>query len=116
MKGLITAIFLFMQALAQAIGAAVTPALQDPYLIWVFAGPCIAGFVLTPTFYFLFRHLDHEDESKMGLYDLPKEEEDHGVDAEVAGRTVLEKKALGEKDGHLSPIVSEEGSGEKHEG
>ena len=70
-------------------------------------------------FYFLFRHLDHVDESKMGLYDLPGEEHG-GLDAEAhkgnAGLgSVDEKRALAEKEGHHSPTVRDGGSAEKRE-
>jgi dipeptide/tripeptide permease len=82
MKSLVTSAFLFMNALSAAIGAAVTPAIADPNLIWVFAGPTIAGFLITPLFYFLYRDLDKEDESKMGLYDLPQ---DHARSGSVEG-------------------------------
>ena len=129
MKGLVTSIFLFMNALAQAIGAGTTPALngkfkvqnqseqvdavtdsnKDPYLIWVFAAPAIAGFVLTPLFYWLFRELDEDDESAMGLYDLPTDDSEE----KKAGHTDLERLdekpeaesyTLDEKKGYGSPI------------
>jgi dipeptide/tripeptide permease len=61
MKGLVASINLFMTAISAAIGLATAPAIQDPYLIWAFAGPTIAGGVLTVLFYFTFKHLDHEE-------------------------------------------------------
>lgn len=61
MKGLVASINLFMTAISAAIGLATAPAIQDPYLIWAFAGPTICGAVLTVIFYFTFRHLDKEE-------------------------------------------------------
>ena len=39
MKGLVTSMYLFSFALSYAIQEAVTPALVDPHLIWIFGGP-----------------------------------------------------------------------------
>ena len=137
MKGLVTSIFLFMNAIAQAIGAGTTPALKgeqsipksvqrlgstsdnekDPYLIWVFAAPAIAGFVLTPLFYWLFRELDNDDESAMGLYDLPTDDAE-----DKKGQTDLERLdekprselyIHDEKKGREIPIDSSEKIDEK---
>ncbi|KAG0650098.1 Peptide transporter PTR2 [Hyphodiscus hymeniophilus] len=61
MRSLVMAIFLFTNALSAALGEAITPAIRDPHLIWVWAGPAIALFVLTIHFYFTFRHLDNDE-------------------------------------------------------
>ncbi|KAK1833002.1 major facilitator superfamily domain-containing protein [Podospora conica] len=61
MKGLVASINLFMTAISAAIGLATAPAIQDPYLVWAFAGPTIAGAVLTVIFYFTFKHIDNEE-------------------------------------------------------
>jgi dipeptide/tripeptide permease len=61
MKGLVASINLFMMAISAAIGLATAPVIQDPYLIWAFAGPTITGAVFTVAFYFLFRHIDNEE-------------------------------------------------------
>lgn len=61
MKGLVASINLFMTAISAAIGLATAPAIQDPYLIWAFAGPTIAGAVLTVIFWFTFKHIDKDD-------------------------------------------------------
>ncbi|CAJ2514090.1 Uu.00g022090.m01.CDS01 [Anthostomella pinea] len=61
MKGLVASVNLFMNAISAAIGLATAPAIQDPYLVWAFAGPTIAGAVSCVAFYLTFRHLDHEE-------------------------------------------------------
>lgn len=61
MKGLVASLNLFMTAISAAIGLATAAAIQDPYLIWAFAGPTIIGGVFTVIFYFTFRHIDKED-------------------------------------------------------
>lgn len=61
MKGLVASINLFMSAISSAIGLAAADAIQDPHLVWAFAGPTIAGAVSTVVFWFLFRHLDKEE-------------------------------------------------------
>lgn len=60
MKALVMALFLFTNALSSALGEIVTPAIVDPHLIWVWAGPAIALFVLTVDFYFRYRHMDSD--------------------------------------------------------
>ena len=54
-------LFLFTNALSSALGEAVTPAIADPYLIWVWAGPAIGLFLLTVHFYFTYRSMDHDE-------------------------------------------------------
>ncbi|KAH9908427.1 hypothetical protein F4778DRAFT_347127 [Xylariomycetidae sp. FL2044] len=61
MKGLVASINLFMTAISAAIGLATAPAIKDPYLIWTFAGPTIAGAVIATIFYFTFKHIDDEE-------------------------------------------------------
>ncbi|KAK9427173.1 hypothetical protein V1505DRAFT_359059 [Lipomyces doorenjongii] len=68
------ALFLFNNALASALGEILIPAITDPYLIWVWAGPAIALFVQTVIFWFQFKHMN--DESYM-IYeeDYPDEKQ-----------------------------------------
>lgn len=61
MKGLVSSINLFMTAISAAIGLATANAIQDPYLVWAFAGPTIAGAVFTIVFWFTFKHLNNEE-------------------------------------------------------
>lgn len=61
MKSLVLAINLFMTAFASAISLATADAIQDPFLVWAFAGPSIAGFVLACVFWFVYKDLDKEE-------------------------------------------------------
>jgi hypothetical protein len=61
MKALVLAINLFMTAIAAAISLATTSVIRDPYLVWAFAGPSIAGFVLAIVFYLIYRDIDKEE-------------------------------------------------------
>jgi dipeptide/tripeptide permease len=61
MKGLVASINLAMTAISAAIGLATAPAISDPYLIWAFTGPTIAGAVLCVTFWLTFHKLDKEE-------------------------------------------------------
>ncbi|KAK9326116.1 H+/oligopeptide symporter [Lipomyces orientalis] len=74
MRGLVMALFLFNTALASALGEVLIPAITDPYLIWVWAGPAIALFAQTVIFWFQFKHMN--DESYM-IYeeDYPEEKQ-----------------------------------------
>jgi dipeptide/tripeptide permease len=61
MKGFVMALSLFMNAITTAISLATANAIQDPYLVWVFAAPSAIGFVSAFIFWFLFKHLDDEE-------------------------------------------------------
>ncbi len=50
MKAIVMSIFLFMNALSSALAQALAPAIKDPYLTWVWAGPAIAMFVISVIF------------------------------------------------------------------
>ncbi|KAG9234915.1 putative peptide transporter PTR2 [Amylocarpus encephaloides] len=69
MKGFVMALSLFMQSITTAISLATANAIQDPFLIWVFAAPSIIGFASAFVFWGLFRHLDDE-EVFVGLEDV----------------------------------------------
>ncbi|KAK4179549.1 hypothetical protein QBC36DRAFT_362042 [Triangularia setosa] len=61
MKGLVSSLNLLMVGVSATIGLATAPAIKDPYLTWVFAGPTMIGAVMTVIFYFTFRHIDKEE-------------------------------------------------------
>lgn len=60
MRGLVMAIFLFMNALSSALGEILIPATKDPWLIWIWAAPAVALAVQTVVFWWRFRHLNDE--------------------------------------------------------
>lgn len=61
MKALVMALFLFTNALSYALGEVLSPAITDPHLIWVWAGPAIALAVQTVIFWFRYKHLNDEE-------------------------------------------------------
>ncbi|KAK6854145.1 peptide transporter protein [Apiospora arundinis] len=98
MKGLVASINLFMTAIQAIIGLATAPAVKDPYLIWCFAGPTIAGFVLAIIFYFTFRHIDKEEFVINTDFSDMKRDSDADSDLERANHPQMmmdEKKAVG---------------------
>lgn len=96
MKGLVTSINLFMTAISAAIGLATAPTIRDPFLIWAFAGPTIAGAVLTVIFWFTFKHIDNEEfVINTGFGDMQRDS-DRDTDPEE-GVAPSEKKVVGEK-------------------
>ncbi|OJJ45069.1 hypothetical protein ASPZODRAFT_674018 [Penicilliopsis zonata CBS 506.65] len=60
MRGLVMALFLFNTALASALGEVLVPVTEDPYLIWIWAGPAIALAVQTVVFWFRFKSLNDD--------------------------------------------------------
>ncbi|OQN96831.1 hypothetical protein B0A48_17391 [Cryoendolithus antarcticus] len=61
MRALVLAIFLFTTALSYALGEVITPAILDPHLIWVWAGPTIALAVQTVIFWFRYRKYNDDE-------------------------------------------------------
>lgn len=61
MRGLVMAIFLFMNALSSALGEILIPVTKDPHLIWMWAGPAIFLSVQTVVFWFRFHHLNDDE-------------------------------------------------------
>ncbi|KAK3690198.1 hypothetical protein B0T22DRAFT_423972 [Podospora appendiculata] len=82
MKGLVSSINLFMTAISAAIGLATSAAIQDPYLIWAFAGPTIAGGVLTVIFWFTFKHMNDDEFVINTNFGDMKRDSDHESDIE----------------------------------
>jgi proton-dependent oligopeptide transporter, POT family len=61
MKALVMSMFLFMNALSSALAEILTPAIKDPHLIWVWAGPAIALFVQTCVFWWRYRWMNNDE-------------------------------------------------------
>ncbi|KAI0423668.1 PTR2-domain-containing protein [Xylaria sp. FL1042] len=60
MRATVTSLFLFMTALASALGEILLPALNDPNIIWGWAAPAIALAVQTVIFWYRHRHVNDE--------------------------------------------------------
>lgn len=71
MKALVVALFLATTALSNALGEIVSPAIKDPYLIWIWAGPAIA--LAAQTVIFWFRYKKFNDDEFM-TYEEPSKE------------------------------------------
>lgn len=81
MKGLVMALFLFMNCLSAAISEACTSALIDPYLVWPFVACGIAGVISAFVFLWVYRDLH----KVMDLERLEKEEKIRRLWLELAG-------------------------------
>lgn len=91
MRGLLSAINLFMQAVTYAIGLAAGAAIQDPYLTWDFGGPAIIGLVATAFFYCTYRDIDKEE------YRLSRNEANYHLEESETATDITPKAALDEK-------------------
>ncbi|KAJ5247509.1 hypothetical protein N7468_002492 [Penicillium chermesinum] len=60
MKGLVMAVFLFMNALSSALGEILIPVTKDPYLLWIWGAPAVALAAEGIIFWFRFKHLNKE--------------------------------------------------------
>ncbi|KAK9693503.1 hypothetical protein K7432_013901 [Basidiobolus ranarum] len=62
LKGLVMALSLFPNAVAAAIGMALAPVAQNPYLVWNYGGISVATGICGIGFYYAFRHYDDLDD------------------------------------------------------
>ncbi|KAL7795761.1 POT family domain-containing protein [Trichoderma ceciliae] len=60
LKSVVISLFLFTTALSSALGEILIPAIVDPHLVWVWAGPAIALFVQTIIFWVRHHKLDDD--------------------------------------------------------
>lgn len=100
MRSLVAALNLFNTAIAYAIGLACSSVIRDPYLTWDFGGVSIAGFILTVLFYFMFRHIDHEEYtlSQNGDYHLTLEGTGNVVRESSLNKTINPTPAIAENE------------------
>lgn len=61
LKSLVMALFLFTTALSSALMMILTPAITDPHLVWVWAGPAIALVVQTGVFWWRHRGVNEDE-------------------------------------------------------
>lgn len=54
-------LFLFTTALSSALGEMLTPAIRDPNLVWIWAGPAIVLAIQTVVFWVKYRKYDDDD-------------------------------------------------------
>jgi len=82
MRGLLSALNLFSQAIAYAVGLATAAVVRDPFLTWDFGAPAIIGLVSAAFFWWMYRDIDKE-EYKLSTnddYHLEASESDVGED------------------------------------
>ncbi|KAH3682448.1 hypothetical protein WICPIJ_006590 [Wickerhamomyces pijperi] len=115
MRGLVMALFLFTTSLSAALSEALTGALVDPHITWVFAGTAIAGAVFAFAFLFVYRNLHiemdkerHEQEEKLRLEFISKMEEleKDKVQEDVISAQVSRALDTFEEDKELQAIAS----------
>jgi POT family proton-dependent oligopeptide transporter len=62
MKSLVLSVNLFMSAVSAALGQAFVPLSVDPYFVWNYTIVAVISFVGGVAFWFLFKHLDSEED------------------------------------------------------
>lgn len=101
MKSLVMALFLASTALSYALGEIISPAIKDPYLIWIWAGPAIALFVQTIIFWFRYKRFNDDE---FMTYEDPEKIEGMRRSEEVGGEG---------KDGESEEVVGPKGEKEQ---
>jgi len=93
MRSMVQAVCLFMNAIASALGFAMTPLADDPLLVWNYATAAILAIVGGSCFYLQFRSLDkQEDELNLlptgevaGIKAIADDVGEHRIDHEKGG-------------------------------
>lgn len=80
MKSLVQAVALFTNAIAAAIGEALVPLTDDPWLVWNYAIPAILAFIAGTAFCLQLRYLDHE-EDRLNMLPIGKMIANKGLEA-----------------------------------
>jgi hypothetical protein len=91
---MIRSLFLFTTALSSALGEILTPAIRDPNLVWIWAGPAIALAVQTVVFWLKYRKYD-EDEF------MTAETSEYAIDTPDASSMESAKATRKEEDENL---------------
>lgn len=73
-KGLVMSLFLFNSAISAAINEAVSGALNDPHLVWTFAGLCIGSAAVAFLFLFCYWNLHKTMEREFAERELAEKE------------------------------------------
>jgi POT family proton-dependent oligopeptide transporter len=86
MRSLVMSFFLFMSAIAAAIGQAFNPLSADPLLVWNYGSMAVISFIGGVLFWFNFRKLDAAEDSLNEI----KSGHVHGMeaDAEIVGSAI----------------------------
>lgn len=116
MKGLVMALFLFMQSISAAISQACVSALIDPYLIWPFVATCIAGVISAVVFLWAYKdlhkvmeveRLEKEEKLRRAYLDhLAEKEAITAVTVNDVKSVVSEKLALEEEVLQVDAVTS----------
>lgn len=81
MRSLVMGVFLFMSALASAIGEAFVSLSSDPLLVWNYGVMAVLAFVSGIIFWLQYRHLDQQEDELnaigVGHLEAPLAEEKH---------------------------------------
>ena len=67
MKGFVTALFWFTNAISAAIQEACISSLKDPNLIWPWVGTAVSGAVFAAVFYWRYKGMDGEEYVREGV-------------------------------------------------
>ncbi|KAJ5389049.1 uncharacterized protein N7496_000117 [Penicillium cataractarum] len=67
MKSFVQSMYLLTNAFGSALAEALTPAAFDPAIMWMFVGLACASFLCGIIFYFIFRHLNAQEDDMNAL-------------------------------------------------
>jgi len=69
MKSFVMSMFLLTSAFGSALGIALSPTAEDPKLVWMYTGLCVATAIVAVIFWFTFRSLNSVEEELNALED-----------------------------------------------
>jgi len=106
MRGLLSALNLFSQAIAYAVGLATAAVVKDPYLTWDFGAPAIIGLVSAAFFWWMYKDIDKEEYKLSTNDDYHLENSESDVGEEPHKDSLIDEKTKAH-DVKNSPIVEE---------
>lgn len=101
MKALVVSLFLATSALSNALAEILSPAIKDPHLVWIWAGPAIALAVQTVVFWYKYKQFDNDEfmtyEESMAVVPPKKS---------VLDKARASEEVRGEKDVQIQSVIA----------
>lgn len=104
MKSVVMALFLLTSAFGSALGFALVPVSQDPYLTWMFGSLAVVAAIAGALLYLIFRGLDREDAEKE-MRDLQEGRGDKDAGNAVAKEMEREAVVIAESEGKGDAVL-----------
>lgn len=103
MKSFVMSIFLLQSAFGSALGIALAPTAEDPKLVWMYTGLCVATIITAGIFWVIFKKYNATEEELNALEDKG-EKAVNAQDVGVTGQNTDHTTARGDTYNNSQPV------------